>query len=79
MPLLSRIRGHVARPKPKKNPADYRASYREVSQAEPGQTQSFIHFPFPSGSPEAAELQSTIWKIESNSWRQFLLHLAGSA
>ncbi len=28
--------------------------------------------PLPWGSPESAELQSVIWKVESRMWKQFL-------
>jgi hypothetical protein len=70
--FLSRIGGSATKLKSEKKPKEYTKLYREVFQGEPDPPQGFIHFPFPWGSPEAAELQSTIWKIESQMWRQFL-------
>jgi Macrocin-O-methyltransferase (TylF) len=71
MQFLSRQSGSAAKTAREK-PERYTKLYREVFQGEPDPSQSFIHFPFPWGSPEATELQSTIWKIESHMWRQFL-------
>jgi hypothetical protein len=73
--FLSRIGGSAAKAKRPLKPKDYTSLYREVFQNEPDAPQGFIHFPFPWGSPEAAELQSTIWKIESRMWRQFLANI----
>jgi hypothetical protein len=70
--FLSRIGGSAAKLKPPEKPRDYSSLYREVFQGEPDSTAGFIHFPFPWGSPEAAELQAAIWTIESKLWRTFL-------
>jgi Macrocin-O-methyltransferase (TylF) len=52
--------------------SDYTGLHREAFDADPDQPPGWIHFPFPWGSPEAAELQSTIWKIDSLMWKHFL-------
>ncbi len=54
---------------------DYASLHREAFHSEPDPPPRWIHFPYPWGSPEAAELQKTIWKIDSLAWKQFLATL----
>lgn len=46
----------------------YRAAFGKI----PVGTPDWIKFPFEWGTPEAAELQNTIWKIESRVWKTFI-------
>jgi hypothetical protein len=55
-----------------KKPKDYTELYRDAFKHEPDRAQEWIRFPFPWGSPEAAELQTAIWRIESRTWKTFL-------
>ncbi len=75
MKLLHRIGGPLPMLRRAKRQNDYVGLYREAFNTEPNLLQDWIHFPFPWGSPEAAELQSTIWKIESQMWKQFLTNV----
>ncbi len=54
---------------------DYDQLYKTAFQSEPDGPPAWIRFPFPWGSPEALELQATIWKIESRMWKQFLTNV----
>ena len=77
MQLLNRIGRPLTRLRTAKKQSDDGggAPHCEVFHIEPGPSQDWIHFPFPWGTPEAAELQSTIWKIESQMWKQFLTNV----
>ena len=75
MKLLHRIGGPLTMLRRARSQNDYVGLHREAFDTEPYPLQDWIHFPFAWGSPEAADLQSTIWKIESQVWKQFLTNV----
>jgi Macrocin-O-methyltransferase (TylF) len=70
--FLHRIAGSSTRLRRDAKANGYASRYRDAFDSDPVPTASWIHFPFSWGSPEANELQSTIWKIENQLWKQFL-------
>src|SRR3954471_21371529 len=52
---------------------NYSELHKNAFRTAPDSPARWIHFPFTWGTPEAEELQSTIWKIESRMWKGFLM------
>jgi hypothetical protein len=51
---------------------DYAELHKNAFRSMPDSPPGWIHFPFAWGTPEAQELQTIIWKIDSRMWKGFL-------